>query len=208
MTSRDRILQRLRAAQVPFADRAPIAHRRNVTLVENQDVVKLFIAAAEALSTRVSLPVSEADAIHGILDVIGRDQTILAWDFDQIPLAGLRDALAAAGVQVADAHDGAVRVGITGVDAALAATGSIVVSAQPGRPRTVSLLPYVHVAVVRREQIFAHLEAWTQHQQAQPDAFRASGNHVIITGASRTADIAMELVLGAHGPAQLHLVIV
>jgi L-lactate dehydrogenase complex protein LldG len=70
------------------------------------------------------------------------------------------------------------------------------------------LLPHVHVAIIRAEQILPHLEAWLNQQSQDLSEFRKVGNHIIITGASRTADIAMELVLGAHGPAHLHVIIV
>ncbi|MCA9912337.1 MAG: LUD domain-containing protein, partial [Anaerolineae bacterium] len=55
--------------------------------------------------------------------------------------------------------------------------------------------------------ILPHFEAWIAQQGADAENFRQSGNHVVITGASRTADIGMELVLGAHGPADLHIII-
>jgi L-lactate dehydrogenase complex protein LldG len=115
--------------------------------------------------------------------------------------------LAEKGIQVADPRDGSVRVGITGVEAALGATGSLVMSALPGKPRSVSLLPHVHIAVLTEAQILPHFEAWIAQVRTSTDSFRQTGNHIIITGASRTGDIGFELVLGAHGPAVLHVII-
>ena len=78
-----------------------------------------------------------------------------------------------------------------------------------GKSRNVSLLPYVHIAVVRAEQLLPNMEAWYK-QQAENDltAFTDTSMTNIVTGASRTADIGMELVLGAHGPANLHVILI
>ena len=209
MSSRDNILKKLRAAQQPFADVEPIAKRRVVHPIDDAPDVLLaqFVSQAEALKAHVIQPEDAETALDYILNVLGDDKHVLAWDFEHIPLHGLDAALQQRDITVADARAGDVRVGITGVDCALAATGSIVVSAQPGKPRTVSLLPLVHIAVLKKSQIMSHLEAWVASHNGDFDAFRQRGNTTIITGASRTADIAMELVLGAHGPAELHLMI-
>ena len=175
---------------------------------ERQTLRDEFARQAEALTANVIQPGSAQEAIDFILQVIGDDKAVLAWDFAHIPLPGLPAALQDAGIVVANSRNGGVRVGITGVEAALAATGSIVISQQQGRDRTVSLLPLVHIAVLKVEQIMPHFDAWLAQQAADSAAFRAIGNHVVITGASRTADIGMELVLGAHGPADLHLVVI
>jgi L-lactate dehydrogenase complex protein LldG len=105
-------------------------------------------------------------------------------------------------------QDGGVRVGLTGVDAALAATGSVVVVSGSGRARAASLVPPIHIAVVAASQIVPDLESWWAVQKAAGlEQIRQHSNVVVITGPSRTADIAMQLVMGMHGPRELHLVL-
>lgn len=84
-------------------------------------------------------------------------------------------------------------VGVTLADFAIAETGSIVLSAGPGRARLASLSPPTHVVLVK--EIVATLE----------EAYARIGNRtsVIITGTSRTADIEGVLVRGVHGPKEL-----
>ena len=112
------------------------------------------------------------------------------------------------GVTVAEQNDGDVRVGITGVSAALAATGSLVLESGAGRYRNTSLLPDVHIALMRAEQITPDLETWQQIQKdAGYPAFTVASNTTVITGPSKTADIAHQLVKGAHGPREVHVMI-
>lgn len=207
-SSKANILARLRQNPAPFANLpAPQSRRVMHPIDESTSLVELFCSQAQKLSAHVLLPISDAEACEMILPLIGEDRRVLAWDFQHIPLKGLEQALQQAHIERAPDRSDGVRVGISGVDAALASTGSIVVSSREGRSRAVSLLPTVHIAVFTVGQILPHLDAWLAQQQTDLEGFRAVGNHIIITGASRTADIGMELVLGAHGPAQLYLVI-
>ena len=105
----------------------------------------------------------------------------------------------------------AADLGVTGVDLAVAETGSLVVVSGPGRPRSTSLLPPCHTAVFDREalveslaQVGLVLEAW--HEGASADARGAAIN--FITGPSRTADIELTLTRGVHGPKEVHAVFV
>lgn len=205
MSSRERILKRLRDAQTPFADIAPIAEHQLVTpIADTQNLEELFIQQAKALGIKTLVSPDEEAAIDYILGVLGGDKRLLAWDLAEIPLKALGAALEKAKIEIADPRSDGVRLGLTGVDAALAATASIVVSAKAGHYRATSLLPFVHIAVLKSSQILPHFEAWIAQTKAD---FRKTGNHIVITGPSRTADIAMELVMGAHGPAELHLII-
>lgn len=78
----------------------------------------------------------------------------------------------------------------------LADTGSILVTDGEGGPLTASLLPGLHIALLRRADILPSLA------QALP---RVTGTRaaVFITGPSRTADIEMTLTIGVHGPGEL-----
>jgi L-lactate dehydrogenase complex protein LldG len=100
---------------------------------------------------------------------------------------------------------GAITLGITGADAALADAGAIVVVAGPGRGRLVSVLPPVHVAIVSRQQLVANLGTLLQRR---PGLLDEASNIVIIAGPSRTADIEMTLSHGVHGPKHVHVVLV
>lgn len=207
MSTKNNILKRLRSGQKPFANIQPITEHNIIAPMDDVDLLERFVQQAEALSTQVHQLDNEQSAIDTLMTIIGDDKTVLAWEFNHIPLANLRDHLQKYDIEVADSRDASVRVGITGAEVALAATGSLVISAKEGKPRTVSLLPHVHVAIITREQILPHFDAWIEQQARSVDDFRKIGNHVVITGASRTADIGMVLVLGAHGPAELHIII-
>lgn len=211
MSSRDAILNRLRRARQPFTDLPPIAERRPVTLLPDQSLPALrarFIQEAEKVNCRVHTPSSPAEALEVTLELIGGQRRILAWDAAHIGLDGLAEAWARAGVEVAPPNSDGVLVGVTGVNAALAATGSLVLVSGAGRPRTASLLPDRHIALVPESRLLPDLEAWLARQRGDQLAdFRAHSNTVIVTGPSKTADIAQELILGAHGPREVHIVL-
>jgi L-lactate dehydrogenase complex protein LldG len=98
----------------------------------------------------------------------------------------------------------AAEVGVTGVDAAIAETGSLVLIATPGQPRTASLLPPKHVALVKGADLVPNLRvALARVRGAIPSA---SAIH-LVTGPSRSADIELQLTLGVHGPGELVVVL-
>ena len=100
-------------------------------------------------------------------------------------------------------------MGITGADYALAETGSLVVLPRRGLSRLVSVVPPVHVALVRPEDVIDSMDdlfllrRLEYHQRGGE-----MGSYLnFITGPSRTADIEMTIVEGVHGPKEVHMVI-
>jgi L-lactate dehydrogenase complex protein LldG len=85
----------------------------------------------------------------------------------------------------------------------LADTGSVVLAASPEEPRANSLLPDVHVTLLREDRILPGLE----------ELFAALGAELpsalaIVTGPSRSADIEQRLAVGVHGPREVHVVLI
>jgi L-lactate dehydrogenase complex protein LldG len=83
----------------------------------------------------------------------------------------------------------------------LADTGSVVLSSSE-EPRAQSLLPDVHVTLLREDRILAGLA----------ELFAALGDDLpsalaIVTGPSRSADIEQKLAVGVHGPREVHVVL-
>jgi L-lactate dehydrogenase complex protein LldG len=96
-------------------------------------------------------------------------------------------------------------VGITAVDFAIANTGTLAIAARAGRPRSVSLLPTVHVALVKESQLVDRIgQAFAGYRQA--GTLLASNVH-FITGPSRTSDIENDLSIGVHGPAAVSAIV-
>ena len=97
-------------------------------------------------------------------------------------------------------------VGITGCFCAVAETGTLMLCSSPAHPATVSLLPETHVAIVPASRIVAGMEdAWALARGELGELPRAVN---YISGPSRTGDIEQTIVLGAHGPYRVHLVVV
>jgi L-lactate dehydrogenase complex protein LldG len=210
-SSRDAILRKLRAAQTPFTDVPPITEPRHTVPLADTSPSALrerFVQEAQVLGCTVYQPESDTVAVGMICDIINTESQVLSWDAAHIPLPGIHDALRTADIQIAAPGDSHVRVGITGADAALAATGSLLLISGTGKYRATSLLPDIHIAVLRSSLIIPDLETWFAHQKEKGlDVFRQASNIVIVSGPSKTADIAQELIKGAHGPRELHIVL-
>ena len=112
-----------------------------------------------------------------------------------------------AGVTVdARAANGDDAVGITGVYCALAETGSLLNLSGPETAATTSLLPETHVAIVPVSRIVASMEDAFALIRAERGCLPRALN--FISGPSRTGDIEQTIVLGAHGPSRVHLVLI
>ena len=211
MSSRELILGKLRQRhEQPFPNSAaPTVYRPMVPLgdVSPEALQSCFINESEKVGAVMHQVNGPEAAISTILELLAEDKAVSCWEPAQIPLSGLAEALDAANI-ARIGQDANVRVGITGVEAALAATGSVVVTSGSGRYRATSLLPPVHIAVVKASRILPDLESWWDAQKvAGLEKIRKHSNIVVITGPSRTADIAMQLVMGMHGPREVHLVL-
>ena len=211
MNSREKILNNLRAASAPFPAVQSFTSHLPVTPLDARDGLALqtrFIAEAQALSCHLHQAEDESQAAQIVLQLLASDKRVAAWDFSKIPCLSLSESLHEAGVAVVPFDNPHVRAGISGADAALAATGSLVMVSGPGRYRSTSILPKLHIAIITQDQIVANMESWlAQQRENNLQSFQAS-NINIISGPSRTADIAMELILGMHGPGTLHIIIV
>jgi L-lactate dehydrogenase complex protein LldG len=137
---------------------------------------------------------------------------------------GLENLLARTGIEVCDVHFQAwvVREGneerarlalkqflasadlvISNAEYAIAETGTLVLLAGPGNPRSATNLPPVHVAVLRPDQIVPTLfDAISMLRSAAGQASCVT----LITGPSRTSDIEQISTIGVHGPSELHVI--
>ena len=99
--------------------------------------------------------------------------------------------------------------GITGTDYALAETGSLVILPRRGLSRLVSLVPPVHIALVRPEEVLESLHDLFLLRRLEHKRGGDMGSYLnFITGPSRTADIEMTIVQGVHGPKAVHMVLI
>lgn len=193
------------------------------------DTMAQFTQACEAVGGRVSRVATAADAADIVLGYLEAPEwqaadhmgpaPFVSWDASHLVLPDVTALVRGRGAECLDAFvhlDQATRdvdyrrldtavVGVTGAHAALADTGSVVLVHGEGRPRLVSLLPPVHVALVAIDRLHATLGELVV---AEPALLRASANVVVVTGPSRTADIEMTLTRGVHGPRIVHVVFV
>jgi L-lactate dehydrogenase complex protein LldG len=183
------------------------------------DVVDRFRKELTALGGTVH-DADDADAIVATVRTLlssAPEPRVLAWSAESLPVPGIGPALTAAGVTLVGqppelarsmAHRrrmASIELGLTGADAGLAETGSIVLCSGPGRGRLASLLPPVHVALLRRTDIVESLSVLIARR---PELVTAGANFVCITGPSRTADIEHTLSRGVHGPREVHVILV
>ncbi|MBI4336627.1 MAG: LUD domain-containing protein [Chloroflexi bacterium] len=100
-------------------------------------------------------------------------------------------------------------LGVTGVDYMIAETATAVMLPRRGVSRLASLAPPVHVAVVEPEQVVETLDDFLALRKAESlSGADPRGYLNLISGPSRTGDIEQTIVVGAHGPREVHLIAV
>jgi L-lactate utilization protein LutC len=101
----------------------------------------------------------------------------------------------------------AAEIGITNVHRLIAETGSVVVASRPNEPRSLSLLPPVHICLAERSQLLPDLfdlfDLYSPLTHTPPPSCLT-----LITGPSKTGDIELKLVTGVHGPGEVHVIFV
>jgi L-lactate dehydrogenase complex protein LldG len=212
MSARDEILGRVRrgVGKDDFAGRRAEAEAllnaptRGPQPVIGADLAGRFRARAEYLSSTVEAVASLPDvpaAVAGYLAAHGLGRQAVA----TLDVGGLNWSAAGLLVEPRAAVD-ADKVGISGCFCAIAETGTLLLLSGPQTPATVSLLPETHIALVQLSRIVASMEDAFALLRAERGSLPRAVN--FISGPSRTGDIEQTIVLGAHGPCRVHLILI
>jgi len=217
MSSRDDILGRVRAGLHRNAGNAAAGREVMLAALSNrsqgpkpafdatpQALLERFRIKSEVQASTVDIVAADADVPAAVARYLS-DMKLPKTAVVQPALAALEWAGAGLTVEARGARD-ADLVGITGCFCAVAETGTLMMCSSPDTPAAVSLLPETHIAIVRASRIVPYMEdAWNLARAELGSLPRAVN---FISGPSRTGDIEQTIVLGAHGPYRVHLVIV
>jgi L-lactate dehydrogenase complex protein LldG len=183
------------------------------------ELISRFALEAEAVRAHVHRLSDETQVIEKIIEACANQSGEIAVSGAEFfEATDLPAALASQGltpfVGEGSNHDDLVArlancgAGITCADCAIAETGTLVVSSDEQNALLVSLLPPLHIAVIRATQIVASLDqAITKLNQEHVGRVDPARSVSFITGPSRTSDVELVLTIGVHGPKELHIII-
>jgi L-lactate dehydrogenase complex protein LldG len=218
--ARDAVLARVRAALGKKGDRADAReaadayvalHAQGPRPAMPVDLIERFILRAtdmestvERIGDRRDIPVAVARYVDALVLPPAleaqRSRTGVCWpEFADLDWG-------AAGLAIEPRPTtGQDRLGITGTFGAIAETGTLVVLAGAANPTATALLVDTHIAIVRSDRVVAGMEeAFALIRREQGRLPRAVN---LISGPSRTGDIEQTIVLGAHGPFRVHILV-
>jgi L-lactate dehydrogenase complex protein LldG len=171
--------------------------------------IELFCTMAEKLSATVervdsrdAVPKAVAAYLRGrnlpAVLRMGEDERLTAMPWD-----GERSLQVKQGPS-----DGNDEVGLSHATAAVAETGRLVMTSGNGNPTTINFLPEHHVVVVDADDIDGDLETALGRIRAGYGKGKMPRTVNLISGPSRSGDIEQKIILGAHGPRALHVIVV
>ena len=97
---------------------------------------------------------------------------------------------------------------VTPAFAAIAETGTLMLCSTAARPTTLNFVPDNHIVVLSKDQVVGALEDAFAQLRAVGAPAEMPRTVNFVSGPSRTADIEQQLVMGAHGPRRLHIIVV
>ncbi len=171
--------------------------------------VALFMEMAEAVDATVERIADPADLPVRVAAYLrernlpqqvvrGRDPLFAEMPWDGQPQLEIR----------AGPADGTEQAGLSRAFGGVAETGTLVMASGPDNPTTINFLPEHHIVALRAEDVAGDYE--TVLARIRETYGKGGMPRVVnmITGPSRSADIEQKLLLGAHGPRRLHVIIV
>lgn len=212
--ARSEILKRIRSLQ----SRPETMHNNELTLAKGylarktrgpgpksvDNVVALFEEKSKAMLCTVQRVKQEGDAVQACADYLSQHKlegTVAIW-----PSLKHLDWSALPHESRLAAPTGDDLIGISAVAFAVAETGTLVFASNENEPASTHLLPETHIAIVHEEQVVHTMEDAFERLRKDGRLMPRALNFV--SGPSRTADIEQTIVLGAHGPYRVHLILV
>jgi L-lactate dehydrogenase complex protein LldG len=186
---RNVIAARVRGPLPTFAQHEPVSH-----FIEECDRLKTTLSEVHALA---DVPAAVAHYLH----TEKLDLRIAGWT-EFAALDWQRSSIAFQN-RPANKDD---LVGLTGCFCAIGESGTLLLLGARDTPKVTALLPETHIAVVKKSRIVPTME----------DAFQLMRDEIgeppratfFVSGPSRTADIEQTIVIGAHGPYRVHVILV
>lgn len=206
MSARDRILDRVRGGVKRATPTILVRPERSLAPMARpvSDRLQDFIARAESLQSTVA-KVADMSAVPEAVAAYLQSQRLprkgviwpslksLDWFFSGLTME--------ARPPVSDD-----RLGITETFCGIAETGTLLLHSGADHFATTSLLPETHIAVLRSDRIVERMEQAFALMQSELGQLPRATN--FISGPSRTADIEQTIVIGAHGPRRVHIILV
>ena len=204
MSAREEILERLRRKASKVEMPGAWQSQRNFP-----DLAERFTASLTAVRGEVRRTETLETAlleVGAILDEISA-KTVVANNETPLSEVGLEERWQERQWHIVGQTPGELRefcaradAGLSGVEAALAETGSLVVRSGVGKSRLATLLPPVHIALVPVSCLVPDIFIWTASRNKEAPM---PSNLNVISGPSKSADIEFTLTLGVHGPKRL-----
>jgi L-lactate dehydrogenase complex protein LldG len=222
VTSRDTVLSTIRRSLGVTGNEASrqgavkerlAAHARGVIPARGQrppeERIALFrgmVAAAAGTTTRVT---NQADVPKEIAALLRAHNLPMAVHRGDDPrLAALPWDQERTLTVTTGASDGGDLIGVSYAFGAVAESGTLMLLSGPDNPTTLNFLPDTHVAIVSAEDVAGDYETlWARLRERYGEGAMPRAVN-LITGPSRSADIGQTLILGAHGPRRLHVIVV
>jgi L-lactate dehydrogenase complex protein LldG len=167
------------------------------------EVLDRFLTEARAVGVETVVE-GAADGVRERLATLVSGLRVLSWNIERLPYDAGEAFTGAIFGDAPRAEQAAADVGVTGCHGAIAETGSLVLLSAPGCSRAVSLLPPLHVALVRPEDLYATMGDFFAQNG---DRMSATSSCTFVTGPSRTADIELSLTIGVHGPGRVVVIV-
>jgi L-lactate dehydrogenase complex protein LldG len=219
-------------------DRVVLGSIKNRTPEEKENLFNMLVEAAKPINLNVIALPDVSSVTAAILELVqkkepewGEQKSVVSWRHSLIERLDLAEALERLEVPVyfsegedADAEDDVSPenrkqlrqqiidsyIGLTSADFCMADTATLVMRTRPGQARSVSLVPSIHIAVIKMDQIIANLKELFALLKWDPEHQKEGLTNCMtfISGPSKTADIEATMVHGAHGPREVYIYVI
>jgi len=181
---------------------------------QRADLKAQFISELGNVNTKI-LEANDEDDIDKVILNLAKEKKLESfsiWETQYLKDLKLKKNLRDKGLKLITAKNknriADSNIGITEVDYAIADTGTLVLLANKYQPRSVSLLPPIHLAIIKEEKLVRDIKDLFIILKSKLEVGQEITNCMtFITGPSRTADIELNLTLGVHGPRELYVLV-